>query len=103
VKHRAQPRPAGLAVSDLAERLAPLTTLAVAQRAWPEVVGPAIAAQAHPTGERAGVLTVTCTSAVWAQELDLMGPELTARINAALGTESVRGLRCSSAPAKGWS
>jgi predicted nucleic acid-binding Zn ribbon protein len=49
------------------------------------------------------VLTVTCASAVWAQELDLMGPELVERINAALGTDAVRSLRCSSAPARGWS
>jgi predicted nucleic acid-binding Zn ribbon protein len=46
---------------------------------------------------------VTCTSSVWAQELDLMGPELTERINAALGTDAVRALRCSAAPARGWS
>jgi hypothetical protein len=32
-----------------------------------------------------------------------MGPELTGAINAALGAETVRALRCSSAPAKGWS
>ena len=29
-----------------------------------------------------------------------MGPELTERINAALGTDAVRSLRCSSAPAQ---
>ena len=66
-------------------------------------VGEVVAAQAEPTGERDGVLTVTCASAVWANELDLMGPELTGAINAALGAETVRALRCSSAPAKGWS
>jgi predicted nucleic acid-binding Zn ribbon protein len=49
------------------------------------------------------VLTVTCSSAVWAHELDLMGPELTGAINAALGIEALRALRCSSAPAKRWS
>ena len=49
------------------------------------------------------MLTVTCASSVWAQELDLMGPELAERINAALGTDAVRALRCSSAPARGWS
>jgi hypothetical protein len=32
-----------------------------------------------------------------------MGPELVGRINAALGAESVVSLRCSAAPAKGWS
>ena len=99
---RTQPRPLSHAVAALADRLAPQTTLAEIQRIWPDAVGDVIAAQAEPTAEREGVLTVTCSSAVWAQELDLMGPELVGRINAALGGESVRSLRCSSAPAKGW-
>jgi predicted nucleic acid-binding Zn ribbon protein len=100
---RTQPRPLSHAVAALADRLAPQTTLAEVQRVWPEAVGDVIAAQAEPTSEREGVLTVTCSSAVWAQELDLMGPELVGRINAALGAESLRSLRCSARPAKGWS
>ena len=100
---RTQPRPLSHAVAALADRLSPQTTLAEVQRVWPDAVGDVIAAQAEPTGEREGVLTVTCSSAVWAQELDLMGPELVGRINAALGAESVRSLRCSARPAKGWS
>jgi predicted nucleic acid-binding Zn ribbon protein len=99
---RTQPRPLSHAIAALADRLAPQTTLAEIQRVWPHAVGDVIAAQAEPTGEREGVLTVTCSSAVWAQELDLMGPDLVGRINAALGAEAVRSLRCSSAPAKGW-
>jgi predicted nucleic acid-binding Zn ribbon protein len=100
---RREPRALSHAVAALADRLAPQTTLAEVQRVWPEAVGVVIAAQAEPTGERDGVLTVTCASSVWAQELDLMGPELTERINAALGIDSLRSLRCSSAPARGWS
>ena len=30
-----------------------------------------------------------------------MGPELTERLNAALGADAVRSLRCSAAPARG--
>jgi predicted nucleic acid-binding Zn ribbon protein len=100
---RTQPRPLSHAIAALADRLAPQTTLAEVQRVWPDAVGEVIAAQAEPTGEREGVLTVTCSSAVWAQELDLMGPDLVGRINAALGAGSVVSLRCSAAPAKGWS
>jgi predicted nucleic acid-binding Zn ribbon protein len=100
---RTQPRPLSHAIAALTDRLAPQTTLAEVLRVWQAAVGEVIAAQAEPTAERDGVLTVTCSSAVWAQELDLMGPELAGRINAALGAESVRALRCSSAPAKGWS
>jgi predicted nucleic acid-binding Zn ribbon protein len=99
---RTEPRSLSHAIAALADRLAPQTTLAEVQRVWPAAVGDVIAAQAEPTGERDGVLTVTCSSAVWAQELDLMGPELAGRINAALGAESVRSLRCSSVRPKGW-
>lgn len=99
---RPAPRPASLAVGAFAERLAPATVLAEVQRVWPEVAGPVIAAEATPTAERAGTLTITCRSAVWAQELDLMGPDLVGRLNAALGREVVTGLRCSAAPPRGW-
>jgi predicted nucleic acid-binding Zn ribbon protein len=99
---RVGPRPAAAAIDALAERLAPQTPLSLAQRAWPAAVGDAVAAQAHPTGARDGVLTVTCSSAVWAHELDLMAPALIERLNAVLGAGSVRSLRCQAAPAKAW-
>jgi predicted nucleic acid-binding Zn ribbon protein len=99
---RPGPRPAADAVLALAERLAPQTALSSLQRVWAQAVGEAIAAQAHPTAERAGVVTVTCSSAVWAQELDLMAPALVERLNAALGGERVRSLRCQATPARGW-
>src|SRR5262249_14673416 len=95
-----EPRTVGHAIAALADRLAPQTTLAEVQRVWATAVGEAIAGEAEPTAERDGVLTVTCSSAVWAQELDLMGPALVGRIHAALGAGSVRALRCSSAPAR---
>jgi len=99
---RHAPRPIGSAVSALAERLAPQTLLADVQRAWPAAAGDVVAAQAEPTGARDGVVVVTCSSAVWAQELDLMGPEIVARLNAALGGAPVRALRCRTTPARGW-
>ena len=91
---RAAPRPVGLALEALRERLAPATPLAAVQRAWPAVAGPAIAREAQPVSERAGVVTVACRSAVWAQELDLMGPDLVERLNGALERPLVRSLRC---------
>jgi predicted nucleic acid-binding Zn ribbon protein len=57
-------------------------------------VGPAIASAARPTAERNGILTVTCAASVWAQELDLMSGELVVNLNAALGEEAIRDLRC---------
>ena len=71
-------------------------------RVWPDTVGEVIAAQAHPAAERDGVVTVTCSSSVWAQELTLMGPDLTGRLNGALGAEIVRELRFRAAPAGDW-
>ena len=100
---RREPRPAGHAITALAERLAPLTLLADVQRVWPHAVGELVAAQAEPTGERDGVLVVTCSSAVWAQELDLMAPDLVARLNGLLRAGEVRSLRCQAVSARGWS
>lgn len=91
---RASPRPLSVAVEGLADELAPATTLARVQAIWEQAAGPAIAGAARPTREHQGVLTVTCTAAVWAYELDLMETELLARLNRALGEQLVRELRC---------
>jgi predicted nucleic acid-binding Zn ribbon protein len=102
LRNRRAPRRAGGAVAAIVDGLAPVSGLAALQRAWPGVAGDVIAAQAHPSAERAGVVTVTCSSSVWAQELTLMGPELTVRLNAAIGAENVRELRFRAAPAGAW-
>ncbi len=91
---RTAPRPLTAALGDLTSALAPASTLARVQEVWERTAGPAIAACARPTAERDGVLTVTCAAAVWAQELDLMAGVLVPRLNAALGAERVRELRC---------
>ena len=83
-----------VAFERLADELAPDTVLAEVQRVWPAVVGESIAAQAEPTAERGGVLTVSCAASVWAQELDLMAPQIVARLNEALARDAVRRLRC---------
>ncbi len=102
MKRRPAPRPIGGAMSDLADRLAPQTGLAAVQRVWGDAVGDVVAAQAEPTAEHDGVVTVTCASAVWAQELDLMAPELVERLNAALGGPRITRLRCQAAPSRSW-
>ena len=88
------PRPVSLALEALEVRLAPATPLAGIQRGWEAAVGETIARQARPVSERAGVVTVACRSAVWAQELELMAPQLVERLNQALGRPAVRSLRC---------
>jgi len=91
---RPAPRAISAALADLTSTLAPATTLARVQEVWQLAAGPAIAAASRPVAERAGVLTVACEAAVWAQELELMGEELIARINTELGTDAITRLRC---------
>ena len=91
---RPAPRPLAVSLQALTSSLAPATTLARVQEVWERAVGPAIAASAHPSAERDGVLSVTCEAAVWAQEIDLMAGDLIPRLNAALAGERIRELRC---------
>jgi len=84
----------GLAFSELADELAPKTLLAEVQRVWSSTVGEAIAGEARPTAERGGVVTISCSASVWAQELDLMAPQIVTRLNGSLARGSVQRLRC---------
>ena len=95
---RRSPRPLGLAIDGLRDELAPATLLGEVQSVWPEAVGEAIAAEAQPTAERGGVLTISCSASVWAQELDLMGPAIVERLNGSLERGSVTRLRCVALP-----
>jgi predicted nucleic acid-binding Zn ribbon protein len=92
--YRRSPRSMQFALDELAEELAPATLLADVQRAWPATVGPAVAAQAQPTAARGGVVTVSCAASVWAQELDLMAPQIIRQLNEALDGGTVQRLRC---------
>jgi len=93
-KYRRSPRSMETALSALADDLEPATPLAEIQRVWAATVGAAIAAQAQPTAERGGVVTVACSASVWAQELDLMAPQIVEELNRALAGGAVRRLRC---------
>ena len=95
---RRSPRPVGFALDGIRSELEPATLLGEVQRVWPEAVGAAIAAEAQPTAERGGVLTISCSASVWAQELDLMGPAIVERLNESLSGGSVTRLRCVSLP-----
>lgn len=81
---RRQPRPLAAALLRARAAAEPVTLLAATQSAWPGVAGARVAAEAEPVAERDGVVTVACRSATWAQELDLLGPELLERLNEAL-------------------
>jgi predicted nucleic acid-binding Zn ribbon protein len=94
---RRAPRSLTIALDGLTATLAPATTLARVQQVWELTTGAAIASAARPTAERDGVLTVTCDAAVWAQELHLMAGDLVPSLNAAIGAEAIRELRCRTA------
>ena len=70
------------AVAALAAALEPATDARAVQAVWEEVVGEAIAAHCSPVVERGGVLEVACDEAVWAAELELLGPRSAARLSA---------------------
>jgi predicted nucleic acid-binding Zn ribbon protein len=90
MKRRA-PRPIAVALEGVVERAEPATLLARAQGVWAAAAGPELAGFARPVAERDGVITVACESAIWAQELELLGPDLLARLNAALaGADTLR-------------
>jgi len=89
---RPAPRPLSDALEPLQRDLAPATTLARVQEAWPRVAGLA-AGEASPVSERAGTVTFACRSSVWAGELALMTADLKERLNAALEGRPVTDLR----------
>ena len=90
---RLSPRPLAEALGPLRQELAPATTLARVQQAWPQVAGEGVAHEAEPVSERAGTVTFACRSSVWAGELTLMARALTERLNAVLEGGPVRELR----------
>ncbi|MDQ6803792.1 MAG: DUF721 domain-containing protein [Actinomycetota bacterium] len=95
---RLAPRPIALALDDLRTEWEPDTLLAAVQRVWPSAVGQTIAEAAKPTAARGGVVTLSCTAAVWAQELDLMAPAIIERLNEALPSGGIERLRCVAIP-----
>jgi len=53
-----------------------------ANRAWHAAAGEQIAAATNPARLTRGTLLVECESAVWAQELTYLGPEILERLRA---------------------
>jgi len=90
---RPAPRALSAALDGVVPDLAPQTLLARVQAAWTQVAGERLAAVAAPVSEHDGVVTVACQSGVWAQELDLLAPDLLRRLEGALGGPFVAKLR----------
>ena len=73
--------------------------LAEITAAWPGVVGETVARQAWPLRvSRDGTLHVAASSATWAFELDRLSPEITERLEAAVGASAPRKLRFAVGP-----
>ncbi len=87
---RLAPRALSVALEGVLRDAQPATLLARVQAAWPAVAGPGLSASAVPVSERNGVVTLACESAVWAQELELLGPDLLTRFGDALAADPGR-------------
>jgi hypothetical protein len=73
--------------------------LAEVTRAWPDAVGPAVAAAAWPQRvARDGTLHVNTTSSTWAFELDRMGAEVLAKLRTAIGDATPPAVRFAPGP-----
>jgi predicted nucleic acid-binding Zn ribbon protein len=63
-------------------------------RAWPEIVGPVLAAKSQPDRFEQGTVWVCVQGSAWAQELRMLEPQILAKIAKACGDEDlVRELR----------
>jgi predicted nucleic acid-binding Zn ribbon protein len=90
---RLAPRPLAAALGRVVAGLEPATLLARVQGCWVDAVGDVVSSEAQPVGEREGVVTVSCRSSVWAEELKMLAPELCEKVNAALGEHAVTELK----------
>ncbi|MFZ0890652.1 MAG: DUF721 domain-containing protein [Candidatus Binataceae bacterium] len=62
-------------------------------KAWPEVVGEAVARRTEVTGLKFHVALIKVSGAMWIQELTLMKRQMLARLEAALGHDTIRDIR----------
>lgn len=90
-----QPERASGMVERFVDAVSPETPEADVQTAWPEAVGQQVAEVTRVAGERDGVVTVECESAVWAEELGLMEVRIREGLNrvlAARGGEPIEAI-----------
>ncbi len=96
-----EPAPRNFAPRGIAAILAPVTRPAFRRRApaaahiladWPQLAGPELAARAAPVKFAGGTLTLGCTGPT-AVELQMAAPQIIARLNLALGQNTVERLR----------
>ena len=67
-------------------------------RAWPEIVGEAIARRTQVASLKFHTAVVKVSGAMWIQELSLMKPQILSRLKEAIGPDVVRELRFAQGP-----
>lgn len=87
------PKRIGELLGDFGDEVAPDTVLASVQTVWESTVGGRIAAVTEVVEEREGVVTIQCSSAVWAQELEMMSPRIVNRLKEELRDSAPEKLR----------
>ena len=60
---------------------------------WDEIVGKEIAAKTRPLKIFKGVLHISVANPTWANELNMMSPELIERINVFIGVPEIKKLK----------
>jgi predicted nucleic acid-binding Zn ribbon protein len=93
-RRRRSPRPLSLALQPQSGRWRPDSSLGLIQSVWQQAVGERIAAEAIPLAERNGLLTVSCSASVWAQELELSSGLIITRLCELAPGVSISRLRC---------
>lgn len=92
---RKSPQQIGGTIQDLLARLDSEGHFEIVRlvRAWAEVVGETIGRRTEVAGLKFHVATIKVSGAMWIQELNLMKPQILARLRDALGNDAVRDLR----------
>jgi predicted nucleic acid-binding Zn ribbon protein len=94
---RSKPEQLGGALRPLIDRLDSGGNFGLVRmaRAWPEVVGEAIARRTEVVGLRfhTGIIKVSAASAMWLQELNLLRGQILSRLQEEIGKDIVRELR----------
>jgi hypothetical protein len=96
---RTLPDPIGHAVRAELGRFGPAGKMGEIVTAWPEAVGPGIAAHAWPARvARDGTLHVHTSSSTWAFELTLLADAILERLRGKLGEDSPSALKFAAGP-----
>ena len=95
VRRRRAPEPIASTLGSIIDRLDSEGHFAIVRlvQAWPEIVGEAIARRTEVIELKFHTAVVRVSGAMWIQELNLMKPQILARLREAMGNDAVRDLR----------